>query len=130
MWVSRRNNWHKDASPLERLLAERIIQRCDYNEVISNKHRTANGYTQLKELIHLCQLTQKRSRTVKTLIAVLTEASDERIPQCIVNDFIIVNYFQDLRKYILSIDTDKLHGDKNTVNLGELSKLSHHLKVY
>lgn len=130
MWVSKHNRWHKDITPLEKLLAERIIQRCDYAELINNKHRTANGYTQLKELIHLCNLSHKRSRTVKTLIVLLEEASSKVIKQNIANDFVINKYFIDLRSFVLNITPQKLLADKSQPNLTELNRLQHHLKVF
>jgi len=130
MWVSKHNRWHKDITPLEKLLAERIIQRCDYAELINNKHRTANGYTQLKELIQLCNLSHKRSRTIKTLIVLLEEASSKIIKQNISNDFIIDKYFVDLRTYILNVAPQKLLADKSQPNLIELNRLQHQLKIF
>lgn len=123
MWVSRSNNWHQDVTPLEKFLAEKIIQRCDYNEIISNKHRTASGYTQLKELIQLCELTKKRGRTVKTLVVILGEASDPKIRQNIFQDLIISKYFVELQNYVVGIQKEKLVGDRGLVNLDELNRL-------
>jgi hypothetical protein len=130
MWVSKYNRWHKDVTALEKLLTERIVQRCDYGELINNKHRTANGYTQLKEFIHLCNLSHKRSRTVKTLIVLLEEASCKELKQNIANDYIIGKYFVDLRTYVLNVVPHKLLADKNQPNLTELNRLQHHLKIF
>lgn len=52
MWVSKTEKWSPKASHLEKFAVERIIQRSDCNESISNRHRSSNGYTQLKELIN------------------------------------------------------------------------------
>ncbi len=129
MWANK-HEWHPDVTVLERFLAERIIQRCDYNEIISNKHRSSNGYTQLKELIQLCGLTNKRSRTVKTLVVLLEEASSPFIKQNIVNDEIVRQYFSDLREFVLKFDREKLLGERNQVNLLALQGLQHNLKLY
>src|SRR3569832_719029 len=100
MWVSISNKWNFKTTSLEKFLIEKIIQRCDYEECISNRHRTTNGYTQAKELIKLCELSLKRDRTVKTLITLIEEARSKSLPQNIENDFIIENYFSDLKCFL------------------------------
>lgn len=67
MWVIRKDFWDKDITDVEKFLAERFIQRCDFGESISKKHRTINGYAQLKELVKLCELSSIRIRTNRTL---------------------------------------------------------------
>src|SRR5690606_17782772 len=96
MWIAKPENWNTNSTQLERFAIERIIQRCDFSENISNKHRTSNGYTQLKELIQYCELSLKRSRTIKTLIVVLEEATSPYVKQNISSDCIVKKYFVDL----------------------------------
>lgn len=130
MWVSVSNKWNKKTTAMEKFMVERIIQRCDYEENISNKHRTANGYVQLKELIKLSELTYKRERTVRTLKVVIEEAKSKSIHQNIINDFIINKYFNDLKTYILNYDENKLLVKAATADLTELKKLEHALKIF
>jgi hypothetical protein len=129
MWVGNKNQWHPKVTALEQFLAERIIQRCDHGEVISNKHRTVNAYTQVKELIRLCQLTYKRDRTVKTLIFLLEEARSQYISQNIVKDIIVEKYFYDLKKYITDFDPKHLVSD-GLANINVLKMFEHNLKIY
>ena len=130
MWVSNSKNWNNKISPMERFMVERIIQRCDYEENISNKHRTINGYVQLKELIKLAELTYKRERTVRTLKVVIEEAKSKYIHQNICNDFIINKYFIDLKNFISTYDENTLLLKAATADLTVLKKLEHTLKIF
>lgn len=111
-------------------MIERIIQRCDYSESISNKHRTTNGYIQVKELLKLCELTVRRPQTLKTLTTILNESKDNSVPQNIVNDPIIKSYFQDLLHFVKSYQEKKLQAEKRNVNYSELKSLQHNLQVF
>jgi len=127
MWVPKNSSWYYKSTKLERFLIERIIQRCDYDETISKKHRTINGFTQLKELIRLAELSKKRIRTLKTLIVIFKEAKSNYIKQNIVNDIIIEKYFSDLKKYIIEFNEDE--NFKND-SLDKIDNLLHHLKKF
>jgi ribosomal protein L30E len=128
MWVSRKGSWHKDTTDLEKFLAERLIQRCDYEESITKKHRTISGYTQLKELIKIGELSFHRNRTIKTLIVQMSEAKSTLIRQNISNDIVVTTYFDDFKKYIDNYDLDGLKNQNN--NLGAVTKLLHRLKNF
>ncbi len=131
MWVSRKDSWHSEIKPLEKFLAERIIQRCDYEEYISKKHRTTNGYVQLKELIKFCELSFKRNRTIKSLEVLIEESRSKSIKQNIVDDFIISNYFKDLKEYVQKIDLADLKiSNTDAINLGGIKKLLHDLQKF
>lgn len=130
MWVTRKDNWHKDITPFEKFLSERIIQRCDYEESISKKHRTINGYTQLKELVKLCELCFKRIRTNRNLTSVLLEAKSSFIKQNIRQDLIIETYFSDLREYIINYDVSRINSDAAVKDLTEIRILAHQLKIF
>ncbi|WP_291146383.1 hypothetical protein [Flavobacterium sp. UBA7680] len=130
MWVTRKDNWHKDMTPFEKFLSERIIQRCDYEESISKKHRTINGYTQLKELVKLCELSFKRIRTNRNLSSVLLEARSTFIKQNIRQDLIIETYFTDLKDFIINYDVKKINSDTAAKDLTEIRALSHQLKIF
>lgn len=130
MWVNKADNWSKDLTPLEKFMMERIIQRCDLNESISNKHKTSSGYTQVKELVSLCNLAITRSRTIRTVKVLIEESRHSLISQNICNDTIVDEYFSDLKAFILTYDSSKLTVDSNQPNLVELNALIHRLKIF
>ena len=130
MWVSESNKWTKNTTSLERFLTERIIQRCDYDEILSNQHRTTNGYTQLKELVNLCVLSISRGRTIRTVIILFEESKSNLFSQNIVNDSIVENYFSDLKYFIKNYNTSTLITKDKEPNLVELQKLTHQLKIF
>lgn len=107
MWVTQHSKWNHKSTKLERFFVEKIIQRCDYDETISKKHRTINGFTQLNELIRLAELSKKRIRTLKSLSVIIKEAKSGSIKQNIVNDKIINQYYNDLKTYILNFNEDE-----------------------
>lgn len=134
MWVTKSSTWNSKSTKLEKFFIERIIQRCDYDEAISKKHRTINGYTQLQELIRLAELSKKRIRTLRTLITIIKESKSENIKQNIVNDIIIDKYFNDLKRYLKNLDEDEVFKndslDKIEVFLHNLKKHSLQLEKY
>ena len=131
MWIAKSNNWNPSAKPLEKFAIERILQRCDYTEIISNKYRTINGYTQIKEVIHYCEVTLRRSKTVKTLMMIIEEAQSPLINQNILNDLIIGEYFQDLRDYFIKeINSTRLVVGKMQPNLLALEILYKDLQIF
>lgn len=127
MWVPKNSTWYYKSTKLERFLIEKIIQRCDYDETISKKHRTINGFTQLKELIRLAELSKKRIRTLKTLGVLLKEAKSKYIKQNIVNDIIISKYFSDLKDFIQNFNEDEAF--KND-SLDKIDNFIHNLKKF
>lgn len=127
MWVTKSSTWHHKSTKLERFFIEKIIQRCDYDETISKKHRTINGFTQLKELIRLAELSKKRIRTLRTLGVIFKEAKSKYIKQNIVNDIIIQKYFVDLKDYINAFNEDESF--KND-SLDKIDNLIHKLKKF
>lgn len=127
MWVPKSSSWNSSTTILEKFFIEKIIQRCDYDEAISKKHRTINGFTQLKELIRLAELSKKRIRTLRTLIILIKESKSEFIKQNIVNDEIIGKYFVDLKNYILEFNED--NSFKND-SLDNIDSLLHKLRKF
>lgn len=127
MWVTKNVGWNHKSTKLEKFFIERIIQRCDYDETISKKHRTINGYTQLKELIRLAELSKKRIRTLRTLSIIIKEAKSQNIQQNIINDTIIDFYFNDLKKFVLNFNEDEAF--KND-SLDKIDAFIHSLKKF
>lgn len=130
MYIVKNSSWNKNSTLLEKFAIERIIQRCGFTENITNKHRTSNGYTLIKDLIQYCNLTYKRSRTVKTLITTLEESKSPFVRQNIYSDIIIDRYFKDLKKFILKFDHQTLLANKSQPDLIVLQNFEHRLKVF
>ncbi len=130
MWIARVADWHKNTLELEKFMAELLIQRTDSTEIISNKFRSTNGYTQVKELIRLCYLTLIRPRTVRTLQMHIKEAKSNHISQNITNDIIILNYFLDLNQFILGYDTSKLFDKRNSADISAVNEFKHRLELF
>lgn len=127
MWVPKYSNWNRKSTKLERFFVEKIIQRCDYDETISKKHRTINGFTQLVELIRLAELSKKRIRTLRSLCVIMKEAKSSNIKQNIVNDVIIEFYFNDLKKYIIHFNEDEAFRNDS---LDKIDNFIHTLKKH
>ncbi|HPF10567.1 MAG TPA: hypothetical protein PLP62_03895 [Flavobacteriaceae bacterium] len=108
MWVSQKNKWHSSTTAFERFFIEKMIQKCDFDECISNRHRTTNGFVQVKEMINLIRLSEIRGRSIKTLLVLGKEAKSEFFSQNIISDCIINKYFLDLKKFIIAFDFDAL----------------------
>lgn len=130
MWLSENKKWNKLNTQLENFLTERIIQRCDYEEVLSNQHRTANGYTLIHELLKLALLSRTRGRTVRTLMVLFEEAKSIALNQSVVNDPIICKYFTDIRKYFEKYETHKLIDKDKQPELNVLNQLIHQLTLF
>lgn len=130
MWVSKKAEWRSELTPLERFVTERIIQRCEVDESISNKHRTSNGYTQMKEMLSLSMLTLHRSKTIRTLKSLIEEAKSPLFSQNVVSDTIIEKYFSDLKQFISEFDVKQLTNGDDQPNLSKLNQFIHTLKVF
>jgi|JI6StandDraft_1071083.scaffolds.fasta_scaffold00774_8 hypothetical protein len=129
MWITEIKNWRKDITPLEKFLTERIIQRCDYKESISNQHRTTNGYIQVLELLNFSILSKSRVQTIRTVQVLFEEAKSKTSNNNLSNDIIIQNYFADIKSFVESYDFNNLRKDK-VPNLVELNKLIHELNKF
>jgi len=130
MWNCKSSSWHSSMSPLSQFMTEAIIQRTDPNEIISNKNRSSNGYTQVKEIIKLCDLTLKRPRTVRALQMHIQEAKSYHVSQNIINDLIVDKYFSDLKQFILDYDFRILYEKKNYADLPAVINLRHKMVLF
>lgn len=129
MLIIKGNQWHKDQAPLEKFFFERIVQRCDSEEVISNKHRTVTGYIQVKELIKISELAYKKEKNIKTLATLIDEARCTLIKQNIKNDDIIVKYFNDLRTFIEQVQLSHLTKDGKP-DLNFIGAFLHRMRIF
>ncbi|MBS2214033.1 hypothetical protein KEM09_21675 [Carboxylicivirga mesophila] len=125
MWIAKKDEWNTSHTDLSKYFIERIKQRVDYEEIISNRHRTTNGYTLIHEITEVATLTQKRIKSVHRLISLLNESINETLSSSIVNDFILQTYHSDIIDYYKSITPNKLKD-----NGGELSVLINKTKIF
>jgi hypothetical protein len=129
MWINKSSNWPKRQTQLEKFMVEKIIQRCDSDSIISKRHRTTCGYTLVAEMIKLCDLTEDKPRTVKTLQILIKESIEPDLGQNILGDYIIDKYFSDVKSFIRTYNTNEL-GTISDVNISNLRKFRHILQIY
>jgi hypothetical protein len=108
MWIAKKGNWHESHTDLSKYFIERLKQRVDYEETISNRHRTTNGFTLINEISEVALLTQKRIKSVHRLISLITESASKVINSSIVNDYILQKYHTDIIDFYSKINPNKL----------------------
>ncbi|WP_421824701.1 hypothetical protein [Flagellimonas oceanensis] len=116
MWISKPSDWKPEHTDLSKYFIEKIKQQVDPSEIISNKHRTTNGLTLIREIINVGQMTKKRSKYKNRLASVLDESKDNSLSSSIVNDYIIKRYFSDILKYYFTLDTKRLIHNEKEIN--------------
>lgn len=129
MWVSKKDYWDSNYSIKDRFFVQKVIQLCDYNEGISKRHRTTNGFILLKEILQLAKLCIDRPKTIKGLILRINEAKDRILKNSISNDLIINQYFRDLKVFIDDYVSSELINRKK-INRTVLDKLIHNLSLF
>lgn len=109
MWISKKDEWHVRHSSLSKFFIERIIQMVDYDENISNKHRTVNGLIMIDEIIELCKSILLRQKSVNRLKSILTEAIETKISSNITNDYVLKEGgFKDIIKFYRDFELETL----------------------
>lgn len=118
MWIAKKIDWDQSHTDLSKYFIEKIKQKVDYEETISNRHRTTNGYTLISEIATVATLAQKRIKSVNRLISLVNEAKSEQINSSISNDYILQIYHPDIITYYKNFNTNKLK--ENGKELSEL----------
>lgn len=116
MWVSKNEEWNSSHNDLSKYFIEKLKQRVDYSEVISNKHRTTNGFTLIAEIIEVATHTLKRTKSINRLISLLKEATSDSLSSNIINDNILKQYHKDIVKYYKDIDPNRFKNNEKDVN--------------
>jgi len=99
MWIGQANTWNGSHSDLSKYFIERLKQRVDYEESISNRHRTTNGYTLIAEIVEVATLALKRIKSINRLISLVNESKSIALRSSILNDYIFnIVIFQSIRK--------------------------------
>ncbi len=108
MWVAEQKKFHSEHTDLTKYFIEKLKQQVDYDEIISNRHRTTNGYTLVSEIVEVSKLTLKRIKSIHRLISLINESKSKEIKSSITNDFILKKYHSDIIEYYKNIDGKKL----------------------
>lgn len=125
MWIAQAINWDESHTDLSKYFIEKLKQRVDHEEIISNRHRTTNGFTLIAEIAEVATLAQKRIKSVNRLISLVNEAKSLLIPSSIANDYILQTYHADIIDYYLNFNTNKLkEGGKELSELLNKSKIN------
>lgn len=127
MWIAQAINWDESHTDLSKYFIEKIKQKVDYEETISNRHRTTNGFTLISEIATVATLAQKRIKSVNRLISLVNEAKSESINSSISNDYILQQFHPDIITYYKNFNSNKLK--ENGKELSELlnkSKINAH----
>lgn len=96
MWDIKFSDWHSSHSALSKYFIERIKQKVDPLEIISNKHKTTNGFSLIAEIKDVIEITLKRKKSLNRLVSLFEEAKSRMIDSSVVNDCIIQNYYPEI----------------------------------
>jgi len=125
MWVADKTKWHRSHTDLSKYFLEKLKQKVDYNEIISNQHRTSNGYTLIFEIIEVATLAQKRVKSINRLVSLIEEAKSPNISSSIASDYILNLFHQDIVNYYSNINLSRLkEGGKELNELIIKSKIN------
>lgn len=108
MWIAKASDWDASHTPLSTYFIERLKQKLDPSEIISNRHRTTNGYTLVHEIISVASVTIKRVKNSNRLKSLLEEAKDKLLDTNIINDHIIGKFHPDIADFYRRINTSDL----------------------
>lgn len=123
MWVSNKRHWDSSHTALSKYLVEKVKQQVDGEEIISNRHKTTNGYVLIQELVLMIGLVKRKVKFKRRLESLLEEAKSSVLTSSIVNDFILKRHFPDIISYIKTIEKEHLDNSK-------LDKLQHQLRIF
>jgi hypothetical protein len=115
MWIPNPKDWHKSHTDLSKYFIEKLKQKVDTTEIISNKHRTSCALTLIAEIINVAENALKREKSISRLISLLRESTDKDLSFSIVNDFIVKEYFSDISKFYEDLNKNNFYeAEKNT----------------
>jgi len=117
MLVGKKEYWNVSHTNLSKYFIERLLQLTDYNELISNRHKTTNGYILLAEINEVTRLVLNRQKSIYRLKSLITESLDTRLSSSIVNDPVLKKYHKDIIEYYKSIDTLGIENNEKSIKL-------------
>ncbi|KFF06102.1 hypothetical protein [Flavobacterium reichenbachii] len=125
MWIAQKNGWNSSHTDLSKYFIERVKQKVDFEEIISNRHRTSNGYTLIEEICEVSQLALKRIKSINRLLSLLNESKSENIKASIINDFILNKYHGDIVLYYKNVNHNKIkESAKDLTDLHNKSRIN------
>jgi len=126
MWIAKKtdweDSWNDEKYGIVKYFLERIKQKVDYKESISNRHSTTCGFTLVDELIEVSYYVLKREKTINRFKSLLNESLNDKLNFSLVNDVIIqkyhgyiINYFKEhsIFKNINSIKIEDIPNIQN-----------------
>jgi hypothetical protein len=125
MIVSKINKWNDSHSELSKYFIERLLQLSDYDEVISNRHKTTNGYILLSEINDVTKMVINRQKSIHRFKTLMNECLDSNLPFSLTNDFILDKYHPDIIHYYKNFGTDNSEQTES-----KIKKLQTQTRVY
>jgi hypothetical protein len=116
MWISKNKDWDINHTDLTKYFFEKVKQLVDYEEIISNRHRTTNGFTLISEILNVAEQTYRRKKSLNRLISVISESVDKSLSSNIINDYILNSYHNDIIQYYQSLNSKKTSIEENLIN--------------
>lgn len=110
------NEWDSSHTPLSKYFIEKLKQQVDFEETISNQHKSTSGYTLIKEIIEVSKLAIKREKSINRLISLVNEAKSKTLKFSILNDYILIKYYPDIVSYYTDLNEKKLKDNSKNVN--------------
>ena len=115
MWIANKADWNESHTPLSKYFIEKIKQQVDFQETISNQHKSTNGFTLIKEIIDVSQLAIRREKSINRLISLINEAKSEVLFSSISNDYILNKYYKDVVEFYKAVNINKLKDNQKYV---------------
>ncbi|WP_155722373.1 hypothetical protein [Leptospira weilii] len=122
----KKSNYHKSHTVLSKYILEKMVQQVDFNESISYRHRTTNGFILIQEIQSLSNLSLKRIRTTHRLSEAIVESQSAKLSSSIVNDYIINKYCSDIVDYYKSLNYKEIAKE----NYSKIIELSNKSKIH
>jgi hypothetical protein len=116
MWIANVNEWDDSHTQLSKYFIEKLKQQVDFEETISNQHKSTNGYTLIKEIIEVSKLAIKREKSINRLISLVNEAKSKTLKSSILNDYVLIKYYPDIVSYYRELNENRLKDNSKNVN--------------
>jgi len=116
MWIPNKNEWDASHTSLSKYFIEKLKQQVDFEETISNQHKSTNGYTLIREIIEVSKLAIKREKSINRLISLVNEAKSNTLKSSIINDYILNKHYPDIVNYYKNLNENKLKDSSKNIN--------------
>lgn len=131
MWVAKKtdwdDSWNDEKYGLVKYFLERIKQKVDYKESISNRHSTTCGFTLIDELIEVGYYVVKREKTINRFRSLLNESLNNKLNFSLVNDVIIQKYHGYIIDYFKNYSIFK---NINSIRIEDVPNIQNKLLIF